>query len=953
MAYEREKANTRSLRRQLKSSRVLSESGEYFLPDVSITSILTLTEVEEAILEIHCEPEDRVGLAYWTFYEGKKVFAILILMSEEDHIVKFRNHGFLDTSLPLTDQDAEMIAGDVGISFADEQWEVLSETFRPKMWENHQEFGLKRILPFVDRPEQVGEGGYGEVAKVKILASQQAFQPQTSYHVHVIRKRLKSKKITREFEHEKMFLRLLNQLHHPNIIRLLGSYTHREEHYFLFPCIDMDLKHFFMQQDRIGEFQQDLTFYSALRGLSSALCNAHSLRLNQEAHGVDFEAIGYHHDIRPENILVSQSTFILADFGVANLKPVDAASPTSFKPGAGDYLAPEFGLGRQDLTRAVDVWAFGCLVADTATYMSLGSKGVAEFSNRRFLPTQRRGWKDTVFYGQDGEVKNEVKEWLRSLTSGNADGAPISSLVDIALHALIKDPQDRPRIKTLCESLTSLSVRAHYVATINGFAKFMESVSSDMNNIWVLQQRLQAWGRSLALDNTSMSTELTAVLEGIHDESTRTMANICRIFEPGRNIGGTDTRESANTGHIFENEADQLIESLWACLPTNLQRHATDYWHQSILCTTNTSDLAQVGHTLRLRYGVHSVIHAMAVMRKMRLDMLSPDSLQGVGEACKISMSEIELYLKEGSHTLGRYHGNSVLVEWTQHPPTQVNTSPEQRELVISLKVKCLNLDSKPRGLRTLDCIGSTEHDDASKGYGLVYRFPDGEESATSTLLHLLEKQSAKPGEQPALGDKFRLAFSLADFLKEFHTIGWLHENFNSHNVLFFHQHDESSTIYSQAPFVMGLQKSRPDGSFWETEGPDLDAHLQDYQHPDYVSYGQRYRFAFDYYSLGIVLLEIGLWRPLKSWQTKFRDLSMAEVRSQLIEICQERLGMRMGVVYKDVVLRCMDGSLESSACGTGLVGNDRLGSEDEATKLRRFTEKVVEPLAKLAEASI
>jgi serine/threonine protein kinase len=133
-----------------------------------------------------------------------------------------------------------------------------------------------------------------------------------------------------------MFLRLLNQLRHPNIVRLLGSYTHREEHYFLFPCIDMDLKQFFQRHDRFGKFQWDFTFYSALRGLGNALSNTHSLRLNQEAHGVDFEAIKYHYDIRPANILVSQETFLLANFGLGNLKPANAQSLTPLKSELGD-----------------------------------------------------------------------------------------------------------------------------------------------------------------------------------------------------------------------------------------------------------------------------------------------------------------------------------------------------------------------------------------------------------------------------------------------------------------------------------------------------------------------------------------------------------------------------------------------------------------------------------------
>ncbi len=217
----------------------------------------------------------------------------------------------------------------------------------------------------------------------------------------MIRKRLKSKKITRELQHEKMCLRMLNQLQHPNIIRLLGSYTHQGGHNFLFPCVDMDMKYFLQREDRFGNFRWDFTFYSALYGLGSALSKTHRLYLNQREHKVNFEAIGYHHDIRPANILVNKETFILADFGLGNLKEIDAQSQTPWKPTTGDYLAPECmdeKHNRQDVNRAIDVWAFGCLLAEVVTYMRTGATGVKEFSDRRLSPGSRAHWKDSGFY---------------------------------------------------------------------------------------------------------------------------------------------------------------------------------------------------------------------------------------------------------------------------------------------------------------------------------------------------------------------------------------------------------------------------------------------------------------------------------------------------------------------------------------------------------------------------
>lgn len=49
----------------------------------------------------------------------------------------------------------------------------------------------------------------------------------------------------------------------------------------------------------------------------------------------------------------------------------------------------------------------------------------------------------------------------------------------------------------------------------------------------------------------------------------------------------------------------------------------------------------------------------------------------------------------------------------------------------------------------------------------------------------------------------------------------------------------------------------------WHTDGPISGAIFQEYQHPEYLRTG-RYRAAYDYYSLGLVLLEIGVWMSLQ-----------------------------------------------------------------------------------------
>jgi serine/threonine protein kinase len=99
-------------------------------------------------------------------------------------------------------------------------------------------------------------------------------------------------------------------------------------------------------------------FYLALCGLASALEHTHNLHLKVEKNGLDFDAINYHNDVRPANILVSNSTYILADFGLGRLKFTETRSDTPWKRGVRDYIAPECmdaSLTHQRISRAIDV----------------------------------------------------------------------------------------------------------------------------------------------------------------------------------------------------------------------------------------------------------------------------------------------------------------------------------------------------------------------------------------------------------------------------------------------------------------------------------------------------------------------------------------------------------------------------------------------------------------------
>lgn len=123
-----------------------------------------------------------------------------------------------------------------------------------------------------------------------------------------------------------------------------------------------------------------------------------------------------------------------------------------------------------------------------------------------------------------------------------------------------------------------------------------------------------------------------------------------------------------------------------------------------------------------------------------------------------------------------------------------------------------------------------------------------------------------------------------------------------------------------------------------------------DFQHPEYLKHPQRYRAGFDYYSLGLVLLEIGLWEPLSaitkdlSAVNKDREgLSPEKLRETLLTDILPGLCRTVGHRYFSVVNRCLRNNFVAGDAG-------HLAQESKEDKLSRqiwFDEVVIGQLAK------
>lgn len=751
-------------------------------------------------------------------------------------------------------------------------------------------------------------------------------------------------------------LRLLRRLQHPNIVKLLGSYSYKGTLNFLFPYLDQDLSKFLKLDSRPKSFEDDHTFFGALYGLASALENVHVLKLNAQEHGVEMASIGYHHDLRPENVLIEGSTFLLADFGLSKIKDGNEVSQTEWKAGAGDYIAPECldeNLKHQRVGRAIDVWAFGCLMAEVLTYLELGKTGLDEFRTGRASAEFFPNWEDPYFFTRDG-LRPAVSRWLLKLAS-QSQNLLIPEGVKVVFWILQTDPYQRPKASKIVPKLSILSIRAHFLAVKHAFMDHIantrenDSESVSFMKLWFEKERLSAL--ETFCDSPPGDSSLVSLLEqvhGLHDRLRNlfiALLEVLRGDHKGKIIDQDNDAENhvVDLGQSFDAEVQSIVQGLWELFPINSQRKMEFAWRQKLGHINNAEELRREW----MRPGAvsspqYDELSALAKMRVLRLQFLHRETSTSSKEYIR-SYKDVNSEDEMDDHTTCLYNGQQALIEWEYYSSKWEQVSTTEKAELMALKAEGLGVTPKPATLKILDCFGFVEKLSGRHGYGFLYAFPSENTGRLTSLLSLLvqDMTEGKRQRQPLLGDKFRLAATLGKCLFEIHVAGWVHENINSHNVVFFKiasQDLQTSPTALDDPYVVDFRHSRPDSRVWYTQGPSDDEYV-DYRHPAY-NRGNRFRQVYDYYSLAIVLLEIGLWSPLSYMTAKYRTLTPEELRDVLVNKYVPRLGPRMGPVYRDAVRFCLRGDFDV----------DRKDDESEVGDLAQFTEKVVEPLEELAQ---
>jgi hypothetical protein len=273
----------------------------------------------------------------------------------------------------------------------------------------------------------------------------------------------------------------------------------------------------------------------------------------------------------------------------------------------------------------------------------------------------------------------------------------------------------------------------------------------------------------------------------------------------------------------------------------------------------------------------------------------------------------------EARRCWGNYRGRKVIVEFKDRVPNPSQTDTRIAKKLNSL-VRQLRNASSTEGFLLLDCEGYCKHGQA---YRILYKPPpsfDDRKGQCQSLANVLLKKQYSDILRQNLQHRLNLSKALATTLYHLHTVQWVHKCVNPDNILIFGSEAEDGIMAFdwENPYLVGFDSSR--ASLSETDGvpPDERWENRAYIAPEYQSTShkthQHFQKIFDLYSLGVILLEIGLGHCFKA--SKFRSnkewsgLTSGALKQKFIRLAKELKG-DLGPLYSEVVVTCLSGRFD------------------------------------------
>ncbi|KAL8718585.1 MAG: hypothetical protein Q9225_004301 [Loekoesia sp. 1 TL-2023] len=907
----------------LEDAMTLNSNNADFLPQQDLHKIIT-KEAIEAVLRESIEAHLISDTIQQVLDGAQKTFAILILSRCAFHILEFirlaNPHGFpVDGKLPYEKIESLtpfQLSNDHKNRFFKNQWKFTAPIFDFNSVLPVSLHNMTRLpfLPIDGEGTPVGVGGFGEVYRVLIEPRHQKVQTQ------IVRKEMSGSERPNEFEKELTNMSILKQIRHPNIIQLLAAYSYKRKYNLIFPQADGgSLKDLFDGKLSSEGLESTETLMVAIAGLSSALCEVHNLSFDS------IKLMGCHRDLKPSNILIDKSDLLLADFGLSRFKSSDESSRSKFQQGQGDYLAPECedlefkDPTQREIGRSSDIWSLGCVLLELLTYLVDGSQGVQDFRLRR----KRDIGRISVyrFYSGNKEPSKDVVAWQEELdkrlarSNGRQPRFPkvLQHLLFLVGRTLAIEPEKRPKaaeIEVILRGLATYSLTQEIVETFSGILQKGVSYRPLQE-----RRRFESWLAVCKVDGSLEDVEFKDAWLGESFSNFR--AVIKTLYELRYLLGNFKARLESQTERKryqsnYYRQLHLLNNTLLGFLPSRLQETAEDHSERMILANPSWKFLEDL-------WEGKEVLHKGDLLKRLAAIKLWHANLEKQSRKAQPSLDIGPKDLRLKGPIEGVVKVEHLETTYGQRPQTLLELKPLQEGMIKNdnlniLRKRLKNMvtllqNASRSGFPVLNCLGVYQ-DPAELRLGLLYDFPENSDGFM-TLAAILGKE-VKQYPYPMLGERFKLAHELATSLHKFLKISWLHRNVKASNIAFFRSKDPQRD--RPDVFFLGFAHSRLMTDKEYTEGAPEDWDENYYLDPDYV-FSEHFRPYHDHYALGIVLLEIGFWKPLRDVYGDFLrvgKLVHTEFRQHALKVLVPEMGVRMGEMYRDAVTACLDGTLRN-----------------------------------------
>jgi hypothetical protein len=702
----------------------------------------------------------------------------------------------------------------------------------------------------------------------------------------------------------------------------------------------------------------------SLRGLANGLDYLHNFRPPASSIEEDERITkhGYHHDIKPRNILVKGTRLILADFGLSRLRDSDEDTKTMWKHTPPTYGAPE---ARDRLTfearwigRAYDIWSFGCVLSEIATYALEGAALVQNFRKDREL--EGPYGKHNCFH-HNGDLSQKVSEWLDKM-SNRCTTPWLKRIFALSGSLLIADPDGRPTSKDVVENLNrnSLGQWLGNILASTSSMKEKEERKETPSGVFLAKlilerDRLRAWSHTTGVDTCSELGQQRP----LNPQTGKDYDWIrCTLMACDAKLSELMNWADMNDAHqrIIASLADANDELL-AGLPDSIKLDIENAFHLLAISAKETVQvLAHSAGELGLSNLSSSARSNAISLQQWEAGLLAAARYMsellssGVSPRSTVTIIDQSL-LKEAPGTtdittrisVQWYYGGArvadrkpVLVEERSYASKWISTEDEENFAKLGKEqfdrirelAELFQMSPKLKDLRLLNCLG-VYHVPTLAKLGFVYEFPQFHPETTMckpVSLADIIRQTKKPELNPSLNNKFALSQVVASCVHCLHLSRWLHKSLSSFNIIYFKGMNQDWTELNLLdPYLVGFQHSRQSASTAHSDGAEAKYQMsiidEAFVHPDY---GGNIRFhpAFDYYSLGVILLEIALWRTvgdvISHYNLEIKKLKLdADLQEQpqnsrlyqkhLISIAKKYIPQRMGTGYCAVVIACLD----------------------------------------------